>query len=88
MNCAERNVAVRCNNFVNGNWEIDQCLVTQEDPGFVDWGKQNFALREDALLFARIPGFAPIPFAQIGLIKDEYRTVIDQTILRLGKSPP
>jgi parallel beta helix pectate lyase-like protein len=77
MNRAERNVAVRCNNFVVGNWDIDHCFVTQEDPGFVDRESQNFSLREDAALFERIPGFEPIPFKNIGLVKDEWRAVLD-----------
>jgi hypothetical protein len=78
MNRAERNVAVRCKKFVVGNWDIDQNFVTQEDPGFVDWASQDFALRKDAEVFERIPEFETIPFAKIGLVKDEYRAVLDQ----------
>ena len=78
MNRAERNVAVRCDNFAVGNWDINQCVVTQEDPGFVDFENQNFALSEDAAIFERIPDFEPIPFEKIGLYKDEYRAVMDE----------
>ncbi|MCF6285592.1 MAG: right-handed parallel beta-helix repeat-containing protein, partial [Candidatus Hydrogenedentes bacterium] len=77
MNHASRNVAVGCKNFVNGNWDIDQSFITREDPGFVDRTNQNFALREDAAVFERIPGFEPIPFGKIGLYQDAYRTTLD-----------
>jgi hypothetical protein len=77
MNHAEGNVAVRCKNFVAGNWDVKQCFVTQEDPGFVDWASKNFKLREDSAVFERIPEFEPIPFEKIGLYNDEYRAVMD-----------
>ena len=77
MNHASRNVAVRCKNFVEGNWNVDKSLVTQEDPGFVDAAAKNFALRKDAAVFALIPDFEAIPFEKIGIFVDEYRTTID-----------
>ncbi|MCG3141122.1 MAG: hypothetical protein HDKAJFGB_02312 [Anaerolineae bacterium] len=73
MNTAARNVGVRCKNFVNGNWELDQCMVTEEDPGFVDYQHEDFNLREDSEVFQKIPGFEPVPFQKIGLYADEYR---------------
>ena len=50
--------------------------VTAHDPGFVDPAAGNFALRPDAEAYQRIPGFQPIPFAQIGLQADEYRSTL------------
>ena len=76
MNRAAHNVAVSCRNFVNGNWTIEGSFITQEDPGFVDRNNENFALLEDAAVFERIPGFEPIPFEEIGLYKDEYRSAL------------
>jgi len=73
LNHASRNVAVRCRNFVNGNWVVDDSFVTQEDPGFVDYGGRDFGLTEDAALFTQLPDFEPIPFARIGLYQDAYR---------------
>jgi hypothetical protein len=73
MNTAARNVAVRCKSFVNGNWDLDQCMVTEEDPGFVDYQHEDFNLRGDSQVFQRIPGFEPIPFQKVGLYEDEYR---------------
>ena len=36
----------------------------------------DFVLKPDARLLKEMPGFKPIPFAKIGLYKDEYRTTI------------
>jgi hypothetical protein len=47
--------------------------VTRDNPGFVDFDAANFALREDAAIFQHVPDFEPIPFAEIGLRKDDYR---------------
>ena len=46
------------------------------EAGLVDAAGVDFALRADAAVFARIPGFPPIPFAQIGLRKDTFRTSV------------
>ncbi len=45
---------------VRANW------VAETDPGFMDAGAGNFALRPDAAVFERIPGFPAIPFGEIG----------------------
>lgn len=50
--------------------------VTTTDPGFVDPSQGNFALRPDAEVFHRLPGFEPIPFDRIGLKTDEYRRTL------------
>ena len=48
-------------------------MVTAADPGFVDVANGNLALKPDSEVFTKIPGFQPIPFEKIGLIKDEYQ---------------
>ncbi len=48
-------------------------MVTAADPGFVDVANGNLALKPDSEVFTKIPGFQPIPFEKIGLIKDDYR---------------
>jgi hypothetical protein len=48
-------------------------LVTDEDPGFVNAAQQNFQLRDDSIVYERIPAFQRIPFGKIGLYADEYR---------------
>ena len=48
-------------------------MVTAADPGFVDVANGNLAIKPDSEVFTKIPGFQPIPFEKIGLIKDEYQ---------------
>ncbi len=43
------------------------------DPGFVNAAEMDFRLRPDSPVLKQVPGFKPIPFEQIGLVKDEYR---------------
>lgn len=44
----------------SNNW------VANTDPGFVDLAEGDFRLKPDAEVFQRIPGFAAIPFEEIG----------------------
>ena len=71
MNRAVRNIAVNCDAFLSGNYEEEDNLLLQEDPGFVDAAAMNFQLREDAIAFERIPGFKAIPFQKIGLLRKQ-----------------
>jgi hypothetical protein len=57
-----------------GMLTIDGNFATADDPGFVNAAKGNYALKPDSAVFKQIPGFAPIPFDQIGLQVDQYRT--------------
>ncbi len=52
------------------NWE------TGEAPAFVDAGHFDFGLADDAAGYEMVPGFEPIPFDEIGLRVDEYRTFV------------
>jgi hypothetical protein len=55
---------------------------TEGDPiklGFRDSANADFTLRPDARLLKEVPSFEPIPFASIGLIKDEYRSQLPVT---------
>ena len=73
MNRATRNVVVKCDDFINGNWDERDNLVTAEDPGFVDMADGNFALKNDSAVYAALPGFEPIPFGDIGLLSGRER---------------
>ncbi|MCH2373780.1 MAG: right-handed parallel beta-helix repeat-containing protein, partial [Planctomycetes bacterium] len=53
--------------------DIVDNFATEKDPGFVDAKGLNFALRSNAVVYEKIPGFQPIPFERIGLYVDEYR---------------
>lgn len=69
VNHARLNVMVRCGELSNGNWRLepDANWSTSGDPGFVDASANDYRLRPDAAVFQKLPGFQPIPFADIGL---------------------
>lgn len=48
--------------------------VFNGDPHFVDEAMRNLTLPADSPLYSTVPGFKPIPFAEIGLKLDRYRT--------------
>ena len=56
------------------NFDFKNNYVTLEDPGFVDAENKNFQLRDDSIVYQKIPEFKKIPFEKIGLYVDEYRT--------------
>ena len=66
-------------------WENN--YVTNQDPGFVDVAKGNFALKPNSIVFKKIPGFQPIPFDKIGLYKDQYRRTLPDP-KDIGKDKP
>lgn len=49
-----------------GTLQVRDNWVAESDPGFVDAEAGNFALRPEAPVFERIPGFPAIPFGEIG----------------------
>ncbi|NQT84885.1 right-handed parallel beta-helix repeat-containing protein [bacterium] len=53
--------------------KIADNFVTDKDPGFLDAPNMNFRLRDDSVVYQKIPGFKKIPFEKIGLYRDEYR---------------
>ena len=53
--------------------DIVDNFATEENPGFVDAGRLNFALRPDSVVFREVPGFESIPFEKIGLYVDADR---------------
>jgi hypothetical protein len=48
----------------------------------------NFALKPTSPVFKKIPGFKPIPFDQIGLRVDEYRSTVTPRSAFKGTPPP
>lgn len=76
LNHSARNVIVKCESSIDGNWDVRDNLILRWDPGFVDAANGNYALREDSIVFKTVPGFEPIPFDQIGLQLDGYRAAI------------
>lgn len=52
-------------------------LVTEEIH-YVDTNRLNFQLPDDSPIYRQLPGFKRIPFAQIGLKRDQYRDRLPQ----------
>jgi len=84
---APKGNVVRCNVCVAGRWDevyrgarqfvqIEDNLITDEDPGFVDRENLDFRLRDDAPLLKKLLCFRPIPFETIGLVVDHTRAVL------------
>ncbi len=74
-NVVARNVFCRC------SWRqpdrryvrLEDNYLTEEDPGFVHAANMNFELRDDSIVYQKIPGFKRIDFAQIGPHEDGHR---------------
>jgi len=79
-NHAVANLIVNCGATQTGNWDVTESLVTTANPGFVNSVKLNFRLREDSVVFTKIPGFERIPFEQIGPQRDEFRHKLEPRV--------
>jgi hypothetical protein len=75
-------VAVNCESVLHLSGKKDELAVatfrhnfelTMEDMGFLDAATLDFRMRPDAPVFAKVPGFKPIPFERIGLYANELR---------------
>lgn len=51
-------------------FENNLVLGEDEDAGFVDPDQGNFQLRDDSIVYKKIPGFERIPFERIGLMRE------------------
>jgi predicted negative regulator of RcsB-dependent stress response len=76
-----RNLAVNCEKFLardsGVNNQTDN-LQTRKDPGFEDMANGNFRLKPGSPIYDRF-SFRPIPFAEIGLYKSEFRPSLPTT---------
>ena len=72
------NVLVRSGSLIrsSGGNVMKDNFETDEDPGFIDADNMNFQLRDDSIIYKKIPGFKKIPFEKIGLYKDQCRKVL------------
>ena len=67
-NVAVRNLFVKCGEVKSNRWVTNESnFVTSEDPGFVNAQARDFRLKPDSPVFARIPGFQPLPLEKMGL---------------------
>ena len=78
LNHASNNVAVNCRGLTTGNWATNNNFITSSDPGFVNAKALNFRLRDNSTVFQKVPGFLPIPFERIGLVRDELRSEVER----------
>jgi hypothetical protein len=78
----ESTVAVNCESVLHLSGKKDELAVAifrnnfelaMEDMGFLDAATLDFRMRPDAPVFAKAPGFKPIPFERIGLYANELR---------------
>ena len=77
VNIIRRNVVYDCDEFIGRGSQVEENnWLTDSDPGFVDAKNMNFQLRDDSPVYEKIPEFKKIPFEQIGLVTDQYRTQI------------
>ncbi len=70
-NTVDKNVLVQYEETFRLVGKYAQCdfgdnYITQKDPGFVNAGKLDFRLKDDAEVYRNLPGFQRIPFEQIG----------------------
>ena len=75
VNHVRHNIILRCGAPFRNDGGIQDAannLVTKDDPGFVDVAGGDFRLKTDAAVIKT--GFKPIPFADIGLVPDAYRS--------------
>jgi hypothetical protein len=80
VNRAMRNVLVACGEVKCGNWQVDpkENWSTGHDPGFVNAAKGDFRFASNAEVFAKLPGFKPIPFEKMGLVTTRFRPNLPQ----------
>lgn len=79
LNKAVRNIVYKCDGFIDGDWVIlNNWVMRNGNPGFVDPENLNFQLREDSVILKRVEGFQPIPFDEIGLVKDDLRPMLPE----------
>ena len=60
--------------YPNIEIDVEDNWSTHGDPGFLDMAAADYGLVDTAEVFRQIPNFERIPFEQIGIYRDEYRT--------------
>lgn len=90
VSSAARNVFVMCDQVRSGNWQVppEDNWITDRDPGFADAANGNFRLKADSEVFSRLPGFQPIPFEKMGLVKDALRPSVPKRDWPQGAPKP
>ncbi|MEK6794434.1 MAG: LamG-like jellyroll fold domain-containing protein [Spirochaetota bacterium] len=81
-NHSSKNVLVMCADVKSGNWEFDsnENIITESDPGFVNAAKGDFRLKPDSIVYKTLPDFKPIPFEKIGPFADALRPSVPKAV--------
>jgi hypothetical protein len=83
----ESTVAVNCESVLHFSGKKEELAaatlqnnfeLTIEDMGFFNAAKLDFRMKPDAPVFAKVPGFKPIPFERIGLYTNELRPTVQE----------
>jgi len=79
-NVFENNLMFNCEETTRlvgayAQFDMRNNYVTHTNPGFIDYKNRNFKLKENSIVFEKIPGFKNIPFEKIGLYGDKYRKI-------------
>lgn len=77
-NIFEKNVIYRYNKtyVLTGEYaqfDFKDNFIAVDDPGFIDLDSLNLQLKDDSIVYQKIPGFEKIPFEKIGVQRDEFR---------------
>ncbi|MBP9902795.1 MAG: right-handed parallel beta-helix repeat-containing protein, partial [Verrucomicrobia bacterium] len=84
VNWLYRNVVFDCRAFLHrngGGVRAFDNLTTTNNPGFADPARGDFSMKQPSADLAEI-GFAPLPFAEMGLYSDPYRRRLPEKLIR------
>ncbi len=87
-NWVYRNVAWHCGALLHRNSSYSvagQNLVTEDNPGIEQPSAGSFRLRADATFWSEV-GFRPIPFDQIGVYRDRFRSELPEQCIAEGRA--
>lgn len=62
-------------------------FVTEEDPGFYDFENKNYLLREDSIVFKKLPGFVAPPFTRMGTNYERAKERVKEAVVLVLDSP-
>ncbi len=62
-------------------------FVTSEDPGFYDFENKNFLLKEDSVVFEKLPEFVAPPFTRMGTNYERAKDRVSEAVVLVLESP-
>jgi len=61
--------------------------VTKEDPGFYNMAEKNFLLKEDSVVFEKLPEFVAPPFTRMGTNYERAKERVKEAVVLVLESP-